>query len=121
MDHEPGLCDLVQAIDITLIALVELEADAHIVEVAFENAQRMAADLDEKRYADYERLIEKVAKAGFRAKVKADWDRAGNARSPSRRTGLCHTLDCTVFRHACRPRDASRDRYRRRQWPRNRL
>jgi hypothetical protein len=27
MDYEPGLCDLVRAIDLTLIALVEPEAD----------------------------------------------------------------------------------------------
>ncbi len=46
MDHEPGLCHLVRAIDLTLIAPIELEADAHIVPVAFKNAQRMAADLN---------------------------------------------------------------------------
>jgi hypothetical protein len=46
MDYEPGLCGLVRVIDLTLIALVEPEADAHIVQVALENAQRMAADLN---------------------------------------------------------------------------
>ena len=46
MDYEPGLCDLVRVIDLTLIALVEPEADARIVQVALENAQRMAADLN---------------------------------------------------------------------------
>lgn len=60
MDYEPGLCDLVRAIDLTLIAPVEPEADARIVQVALENAQRMAADLNKKWYADCERLIEKV-------------------------------------------------------------
>ena len=59
-DYEPGLCDLVRVIDLTLIALVEPEADARIVQVALENAQRMAADLNKKWYADCERLIEKV-------------------------------------------------------------
>jgi len=58
MDHGPRLCDLVRAIDLTLIALVEPEADARIVQVARENAQRMAADLNKKWYADCERLIE---------------------------------------------------------------
>ena len=48
MDYEPGLCDLVRVIDLTLIALVEPEADARIVQVALENAQRMAADLNKK-------------------------------------------------------------------------
>ncbi len=43
MDHGPRLCDLVRAIDLTLIALVEPEGDARIVQVARENAQRMAA------------------------------------------------------------------------------
>jgi hypothetical protein len=60
MDYEPGLWDLVRAIDLTLIALVEPEADARIVQVALENAQRIAADLNKKWYADCERLIEKV-------------------------------------------------------------
>jgi hypothetical protein len=58
MDHGPRLCDLVRAIDLTLIALVEPGADARIVQVARENAQRMAADLNKKWYADCERLIE---------------------------------------------------------------
>jgi len=58
MDHGPRLCDLVRAIDLTLIALVEPEADARIVQVARENAQRMAADLNKKWYPDCERLIE---------------------------------------------------------------
>jgi len=48
MDHGPRLCDLVRAIDLTLIALVEPEGDARIVQVARENAQRMAADLNKK-------------------------------------------------------------------------
>jgi hypothetical protein len=52
----PGLCDLVP-IDLTLIALVEPEGDARIVQVALENAQRMAADLNKKWCADCERLI----------------------------------------------------------------
>jgi hypothetical protein len=55
MDYEPGLCDLVRAIDLTLIALVEPEADARIVQAALENAQRMAADLNKKWCADCER------------------------------------------------------------------
>jgi hypothetical protein len=55
MDYEPGLCDLVRAIDLTLIALVEPEADARIVQAAPENAQRMAADLNKKWCADCER------------------------------------------------------------------
>jgi len=36
MDHGPRLCDLVRAIDLTLIALVEPEGDARIVQVARE-------------------------------------------------------------------------------------
>ena len=55
MDHGPRLCDLVRAIDLTLIALVEPEADARIVQAALENAQRMAADLNKKWCADCER------------------------------------------------------------------
>jgi hypothetical protein len=55
IDYEPGLCDLVRAIDLTLIALVEPEADARIVQSALENAQRMAADLNKKWCADCER------------------------------------------------------------------
>ena len=43
MDYEPGLCDLVRAIDLTLIALAEPEADARIVQAALENAQRTPA------------------------------------------------------------------------------
>jgi hypothetical protein len=60
MDYGPGLCDLVRAIDLTLIALVEPEGDARFVQIALENAQRMAADLNKKWYADCERLIEEV-------------------------------------------------------------
>jgi hypothetical protein len=45
MGCEPGLCDLVRAIDLTLIALAEPVADARIVQVALENGQRKAADL----------------------------------------------------------------------------
>ena len=39
MDYGPRLYDLVRAIDLTLIALVEPEVDARIVQVARENAQ----------------------------------------------------------------------------------
>jgi hypothetical protein len=60
MDYEPELCDLVRATDLTLIALVEPEADARIVQAALENAQRMAAISTKSRCADCERLIEKV-------------------------------------------------------------
>ena len=56
MDYEPELCDLVRAIDLTLIALVEPETDARIVQVALENAQRMATDFNKKWYADCKRL-----------------------------------------------------------------
>jgi hypothetical protein len=55
MDYEPGLCNLVRAIDLTLIALVEPEAEARIVQTALENARRMAADLNKKWCADCER------------------------------------------------------------------
>ena len=42
MDYEPGLCDLVRVIDLTLIALVEPEADARIRSGCSENALKRA-------------------------------------------------------------------------------
>jgi hypothetical protein len=82
MGCEPGLCDLVWAIDLTLIALAEPEADARIVQVALENGQRKAADLNKKWYADCERLIEKIELAlpGF-AQTEGPLGRAWNTRS----------------------------------------
>jgi hypothetical protein len=54
MDYEPGLCDLVRAIDLTLIAPVEPEADARIVQLLLKTRSEW------RWYADCERLIEKV-------------------------------------------------------------
>jgi hypothetical protein len=97
MGCEPGLCDLVWAIDLTLIALAEPEADARIVQVALENGQRKAADLNKKWYADCERLIEKIELAlPVSRKVKARWDAPGIlVRCP---TSRLHRV-----KHAARP------------------
>ena len=61
-------------------------SDARIVQVALENAQRMAADLNKKWYADCERLIDitAMAQTGTRHLELSAEEKNGSAASELR-------------------------------------